>query len=76
MYIELYGDNTQDQNNMPARVYLKLRHFRSGSYFRDGTGNIKQLRQPLATWRKFEFNRFAITDIAKCNEKKMKRNSK
>ena len=75
MYVELHGDNTQEKNNMPWRVYLKLRHL-GASYFRDGTGKIKEFRQPLASWRKFEFNRFAITNTTKCNQEKMAGNSK
>lgn len=73
MYVELYGDNTQENNGMPPRVYLKLRHL-SGAYFRDGTDKIKEFRQPLASWRKFEFDRFGITDTAKCNEARRKGN--
>lgn len=74
MYVELYGDESQS-NDYPAEVYLRLRHM-SASYFRDGNDTIQEFRQPLGSMRKFEFNRFAITDIAKCNEKKMKGNSK
>lgn len=67
MYVELYGDNTKEQNGMPSQVYLKLRHL-SGSYFRDGTGQVKEFRQPLGSRRLFEFNRFVITDTDRCNE--------
>ncbi|XP_078356917.1 uncharacterized protein LOC144641766 isoform X1 [Oculina patagonica] len=70
MYVELYGDNTQS-GNYPAKVYLKLRHM-SGSYFRDGSGNIREFRQMLGSLRTFEFNRFAITNTTKCNEEKKK----
>ena len=75
MYVELYGDNSQTGTDLPADVYLKLRHL-SGSYFRDGTGHIKEYRQPLGSWRNFEFNRFATTNTAECNKEKMKGNSK
>ena len=75
MYVELYGDTTQDDNNVPAEVHLKLRHM-SASYFRAGNGSIKEFRQPLASLRNFEFNRFAITNTAKCNEEKKNGNSK
>ncbi len=74
MYVELYGDNTQS-GNYPAKVYLKLRHM-SGSYFRDGSGNIREFRQMLGSLRTFEFNRFAITNTTKCNEEKKKGISK
>ena len=74
MYVELYGTNTQEQNNMPSEVYLELRHL-SASYFRgeeitgeERTGTIKEFRQPLAKTRVFEFNRFAITNTERCNE--------
>ncbi len=76
MYVELYGDgNENDNNNLPANVYLKLRHM-SGSFFRDASGDTKEFRQPLASLRNFEFNRFAITNTAKCNAEKKKGNSK
>lgn len=76
MYVELYGNKSQsDHLNYPAKVYLKLRHM-SGSYFRDGNGNVKGYRQPLGSWRTFEFNRFSITNTAKCNKEKKKGNSK
>ncbi len=48
----------------------------SASYFRNGNGSIKEFRQPLASLRNLEFNRFAITNSAKCNEEKMNGNSK
>ncbi|XP_020909805.2 uncharacterized protein LOC110247688 [Exaiptasia diaphana] len=70
MYVELYGDNTQEDNNMPAMVHLKVRHG-SASYFKDGSGNIKQFRQKLSidtSWRKLVFNRFAITNTDRCNQ--------
>ncbi|KAL9982961.1 hypothetical protein ACROYT_G005076 [Oculina patagonica] len=74
MYVELYGDgNENDNNNLPANVYLKLRHM-SGSFFRDASGDTKEFRQPLASLRNFEFNRFAITNTAKCNAEKKKGN--
>ncbi|PFX25476.1 Neuropilin-1 [Stylophora pistillata] len=66
MYIELYGNEYQNENNLPGRVYLGLRHS-TGSYFRDGNGTVKEFRQPLSLqYRTFEFNRFAITDTAQC----------
>ncbi|XP_028514531.1 uncharacterized protein LOC110237834 [Exaiptasia diaphana] len=77
MYVELYGPNSQENDdNMPVRVHLKVRH-ESASYFKDGQGNIKEFRQKLGTtsWRKFEFDRFTITDTARCNEEKQKGNS-
>lgn len=72
MYVELYGDNTQEQNGMPSRVHLNVARL-SSSYFRDGTGKVKEFRQPPASSRKFEFDRFEITNTAKCNEEKKKR---
>ena len=48
----------------------------SGSYFRDGNNEIKEFRQPLGSWRNFDFNRFAITDTDGCNNEKKKGNSK
>ncbi|XP_078357256.1 uncharacterized protein LOC144642139 [Oculina patagonica] len=72
MYVELYGDNTQN-GNYPSKVYLKLRHMTS-SQFRDGNGDIREFRQVLGSLRKFEFNRFAITNTTKCNEEKKKGN--
>lgn len=75
MYVELYGDDTQEQNEMPSRVHLNVTHL-SSSYFRDGTGKVREFRQPPASSRKFEFNRFAVTNTAKCNEETKKGNSK
>ena len=75
MYVELYGDNTQERNEMPFRVHLNVARF-SSSFFKDGTGRIKEFRQPPASSQKFEFNRFAITNTAKCNEEKHKGNGK
>ena len=76
MYIELYGDNSQN-GSYPYRadVYLKLRPM-GGSYFRDGNGKIKQFQQPLGLGRTFKFNRFSITNTAKCNKETKKGNSK
>ena len=65
MYVELYGDESQS-NDYPAEVYLRLRHM-SASYFRDGNDTIQEFRQPLGSMRKFEFNRFGITNTAECN---------
>lgn len=77
MYIELYGDTTQDEKtlNFPARVYLRLRHM-SRSIFRDAAGETKIFHQPLASPRKFEFNRFEITNTIECNKDKKKGKSK
>ncbi|XP_027053467.1 uncharacterized protein LOC113680632 [Pocillopora damicornis] len=70
MYVELYGDETQRENNFPATVYLRLRHM-SASFFRDGNGEVREFRQQnMDVWRKFEFDRFAITDTAKCQAEK------
>ena len=70
MFVELYGDNSQSGSfNYPAKVYLKLRRM-SGSYFRDWNGKIKEYRQPLGSWRTFEFNRFSVTNTVKCNQDK------
>ena len=73
MYIELEGDASQS-GNYPSSVYLKLRHL-SGSYFRDGNGNVREFRQPLGSWRTLEFDRFAITNTEGCNKEKAKGNS-
>ena len=76
MFVELYGDNSQSGSlKYPAKVYLKLRRM-SGSYFRDGNGKMKEYRQPLGSWRTFEFNRFSVTNTVKCNQEKKKGNSK
>ena len=74
MYVELEGDECQS-GDYPSRVYLKLRHL-SGSYFRDGKGNVREIRQPLGSWRTLEFDRFAITNTEVCNKEKAKGNSK
>ncbi|XP_027053468.1 uncharacterized protein LOC113680633 [Pocillopora damicornis] len=74
MYVELYGKETQRENNFPATVYLRLRHM-SASFFRDGYGKMREFRQQnMDVWRKFEFDRFAITDTAKCQAEKKKGN--
>ena len=75
MYIELYGDNSDQIGKYPAKVYLKLRHM-SGSYFRDGYKKVKEFRQPLGFWRTLEFNRFSITNTTNCYKEKKKGNSK
>ncbi|XP_066026371.1 uncharacterized protein [Pocillopora verrucosa] len=72
MYVELKGDESQS-GDYPSRVYLKLRHL-SGSYFRDGNGNVREFRQPLGSWRTLEFDRFAITNTEGCNKEKAKGN--
>ena len=71
MYVELEGDESQS-GDYPSRVYLKLRHL-SGSYFRDGNGNVREL--PLGSWRTLEFDQFAITNTNGCNKEKAKGNS-
>ena len=76
MYVELYGNESQKKNDLPAKVYLKVRHS-TASYFRDGNGVVREFRQPLAaSCEDMNFNRFAITDTAKCNAEKKKGNSK
>ncbi|CAH3128096.1 unnamed protein product, partial [Pocillopora meandrina] len=72
MYVELEGDKSQS-GDYPSSVYLKLRHL-SGSYFRDGNGNVREFRQPLGSWRTLEFDRFAITNTKGCNKEKAKGN--
>nr|XP_058965128.1 uncharacterized protein LOC131791762 [Pocillopora verrucosa] len=72
MYVELEGDESQS-GDYPSRVFLKLRHL-SGSYFRDGNGNVREFRQPLGSWRTLEFDRFAITNTEGCNKEKAKGN--
>ncbi|KXJ22165.1 hypothetical protein AC249_AIPGENE4192 [Exaiptasia diaphana] len=69
MYIELYGegDITKKINNLPAMVRLKVQR-QSASYFKDGAGHAREFRQSLTDWRKFDFNRFGITDENKCNK--------
>ncbi len=68
MYVELYGKNSQ-VDGYPAKVYLRLRHM-PASYFRDGNGKTKEFQVLLGKMRKFQFNRFGITDADKCNEAK------
>lgn len=75
MYVELYGPTTKQNNSMPAIVHLELRHG-SASFFKNGGGQIKEFRQKLALFRKFTFNRFAITDEARCNQEISRGNSK
>lgn len=75
MYVELHGDTTQDESHLPATVSLKLRHM-GDSYFKNAIGEIREFRQPLASWRTFEFNRFAITNTEECNKEKRKGVSK
>ena len=70
MFVELYGENSQSGSfNYPDKVYLKLRRL-SGSNFGDGNGKIKEYRQPLGSWRTFEFNRFSAINTVKCNQDK------
>ena len=76
MYVELYSDfNPSQVQEIPAKIYLRLRHL-SASNFRDGYGKVKQFRQKLGSERTFYFDRFQITDTAKCNEGKQKGESK
>ncbi|CAH3128101.1 unnamed protein product [Pocillopora meandrina] len=72
MYVELEGEESQS-GDYPSRVFLKLRHL-SGSYFRDGNGNVREFRQPLGSWRTLEFDRFAITNTEGCKREKAKGN--
>lgn len=74
MYIELTGEDSQG-STVPAIVDVQVRHL-SGSYFRAGDNTIKQYRQPLGSYRNIPFNRFAISDVQKCNEETQKGNSK
>ena len=70
MFVELYGENSQSGSfNYPAKVYSKLRRL-SDSNFGDGNGEIKEYRQPLGSWRTFEFNRFSAINTVKCNQDK------
>lgn len=70
MYIELYGNTTQNHTDgFPATVYLKLRR-RSGAFFRNGTGGIREFRQPLGLPRTLQFNRFVITNATECTLQK------
>ena len=73
MYVELYGDTTQDEKtlNFPVKVYLRLRHM-GQAIFRDANGKTKVFHQPLGSERKFEFNRFEITNAAECIKDKKK----
>lgn len=66
LYVELTGDEKQEKN-IPKDVHLQIRHL-SASYFRAGDNSIKDYRQPLGSYRKIEFNRFATTDQKKCEE--------
>jgi len=66
IYIELFG-HVEQSDSVPAKVYLKVRHH-SGSYFRDGNNTIQQYRQPLGKHKNIQFNRFTITNEAKCRE--------
>jgi hypothetical protein len=77
MYVELYGDTSQDEKslNFPAKVYLRLRHM-GRSIFRDATGKAKVFHQPLSSQQEFDFNRFEITNTTLCNKEKKKGKSK
>jgi len=74
LYVELTGD-AQQPDNVPADVHIHIRHL-SASYFRAGDGKVKQYRQPLGAYRKLKFDRFAISDERKCQEKKKDGNRK
>ena len=74
MFVELYGENSQSGSfNYTDKVYLKLRRL-SGSNFGDGNGKIKEYRQPLGSWRTFEFNRFSVINTVKYNQDKKEGN--
>ena len=77
MYVELYGNKTQDEKSLklPANVFLSFRHL-SWSIFRDFSGEPKVFHQPLASQREFVFNRFAITNTEKCIKETKKGKSK
>ena len=69
MYVELYGDTTQENNSMPSTVHLNVKRL-SSSYFTNGKGEVKEFRQPPTSSQKFKFDRLKITDKAKCDETK------
>lgn len=77
MYVELYGETTQDEKtlNFPVKVYLRLRHM-GQAIFRGANGKTKVFHQPLGSERKFEFNRFEITNAAECIKDKKQGKSK
>ena len=64
----------EQPDSVPDTVHLLARHL-SASFFRDGEGNIKEYRQPLGSFRKMKFRRFAISDAKKCREEERKGNS-
>ena len=72
IYVELYGETSQN-DSVPDVVRLKLRP-EGRSYFRDGTGKVRVFHQALAdasskyNWRYLNFDRFKLTDDAKCRE--------
>ena len=74
MYVELTGEEEQPAS-VPSTVHLQVRHS-SASFFRTGSGTIKEYRQPLGSFRKMKFRRFAISDEAKCGQEERKGNSK
>ncbi|KAL9982789.1 hypothetical protein ACROYT_G004894 [Oculina patagonica] len=74
MYVELFGDgNENDNKTLPAKVSLMLRRI-GNSQFRNASGDIRKFAPTLASMRTFQFNRFAITNTAKCNAEKKKGN--
>ncbi|XP_078383070.1 uncharacterized protein LOC144665665 [Oculina patagonica] len=74
IYVELNGDTPQAES-VPDAVRLKLRP-EGRSYFRDGTGKVRVFHQALAdtsskyNWRYLTYDRFKMTDDAKCREAK------
>ncbi|KAJ7392019.1 hypothetical protein OS493_014955 [Desmophyllum pertusum] len=66
LYIELKGQDDQPES-VPDTVHLLVRHL-SASFFRNGDGSINEYRQPLGSFRKMKFRRFAISDETKCRE--------
>ena len=68
MYIELYGPQEQPES-VSDKVHLRVRHL-SRAYFRAGDGNIKSYHQPITNYRDLKFDRFAISDRAKCRSRK------
>ena len=75
MYVEMYGKESTKDKSMPETVHLKVRH-ESATYFKDGRGTIRQFRQKLPSFQKFEFNRFTITNKEKCSKANEKGNCK
>ncbi|KAL9958424.1 hypothetical protein ACROYT_G035436 [Oculina patagonica] len=72
LYIEFKGQVDQPES-VPDTVHFLVRHL-SASFFRAGDGSIKEYRQPLGSFRKMKFRRFAISDAKKCREEERKGN--